>query len=140
MEAACIGLTVSIVDPATYTDNVTQNMTFDMNYIEWGVIDDPDMALDAIYLSTATLNFMGYKNDAIDAILLEVKTINDPEVRKEKMFEFQELFVEELASINLLVREQGYGYSTEKWEGWDAQPGLYGVADCSNIVKVHLKK
>ena len=140
MEAVGIGLTVSIVDPATYTDNVTQNMTFDMNYIEWGVIDDPDMALDAIYLSSATLNFMGYKNDAIDAILLEVKTINDPEVRKEKMFEFQELFVEELASINLLVREQGYGYSTEKWEGWDAQPGLYGVADCSNIVKVHLKK
>lgn len=58
MEAVGIGLTVSIVDPATYTDNVTQNMTFDMNYIEWGVIDDPDMALDAIYLSSATLNFM----------------------------------------------------------------------------------
>ena len=71
-------------------------MTFDMNYIEWGVIDDPDMALDAIYLSSATLNFMGYKNDEMDAILLEVKTISDPEVRKEKMMEFQELFVEEL--------------------------------------------
>ncbi len=140
MEAAGIGLTANIVDPATYTDNVNTNMTFDMNYIEWGVIDDPDMALDAIYLSSATLNFMGYKNDEMDAILLEVKTISDPEVRKEKMMEFQELFVEELPTVNLLVREQGYGFSTEKWEGWDAQPGLYGVADCSNIVKVHLKQ
>ena len=139
MEAAGIGLTVSIVDPATYTDVVTQNMTYDMNYIEWGVIDDPDMALDAIYLSTCTLNFMGFENAEMDAILMEVKTINDYEERKAKMMEFQELFVEELPCVNLLVREQGYGYSTEKWEGWDAQPGLYGVADCSNIVKVHLK-
>ena len=59
---------------------------------------------------------------------------------KAQMMEFQKLFVEEIPSVNLLVREQGYGFSTEKWEGWDAQPGLYGVADASNITKVHLKK
>lgn len=140
IEAIGIGLTVSIVDPSTYVDVVTQNKTYDMNYIEWGVIDDPDMALDAIYLSSCALNFMGYKNDAIDEILNNVKTISSYEERKAQMMEFQKLFVEEIPSVNLLVREQGYGFSTEKWEGWDAQPGLYGVADASNITKVHLKK
>ena len=139
IEQAGIGITISIVDPSTYVDSVTQNKTYDMNYIEWGVIDDPDMALDAIYLSTCNLNFMGFKNEAMDEILLSVKTMKDPEARRQQMLKYQELFVEELPSLNLLVRENAYGYSTQKWAGWSATPGLYGVCDVKDLVNVHLK-
>jgi len=131
---------INMVDPPTYTDKVVQSRDFDINYIEWGVIDDPDTTLDAIYLSTATLNFMDFQNDAMDAILLEVKYMTDRDARVAKMFEFQELFVEELPTANVLVRMNCYGYSTQKWEGFDGTPGLYGFTDSKDIVSIHLKK
>lgn len=136
-EQAGIDITISLVEPATYTDIVTKNKNYDINYIEWGVIDDPDMALDAIYHSTCSLNFMCYENEAIDAILEDVKTLPEAEARKAKMLEFQQLFVEELPTINVLVRVNAYGYSKQRFEGFSATPGLYGILDVKDLVRVH---
>lgn len=135
-----IDITLSIVEPATYVEIVTKGMTYEMNYIEWGVIDDVDTGLDAVYHSEATLNFMQYKNEAMDAILEGVKTEPDFEVRREMMLEFQKLFVEELPSVNVLVRTNAYGFSKQNFEGWNATPGLYGVCDVKDLVGVHLIK
>ncbi len=136
---AGIDITISIVEPATYTDMVTKNKTYEINYIEWGVIDDVDTGLDAIYYSGATLNFMQYKNEAMDEILMGVKLVGDYATRKAMMMDFQKLFVEELPSVNVLVRMNAYGYSKQKFDGWNATPGLYGVCDAKDLVKVHLK-
>jgi len=137
---AGIEITLSIVEPATYTDLVVKSKKFDINYIEWGVVDDVDTSLDAIYYSGATLNFMQYKNDAMDAILLGVKVEPNFEKRREMILEFQKLFVEELPTINVFVRTNAYGYSKQNFEGWGATPGLYGVCDVKNLVQVHLIK
>lgn len=135
-----IDITLSIVEPATYTEIVTKGKTYEINYIEWGVIDDVDTGLDAIYHSKATLNFMQYKNEAMDALLEGVKTEPDFEKRREMMLEFQKLFVEELPSLNVFVRTNAYGFSKQKFEGWNATPGLYGVCDVKDLVGVHLIK
>ena len=132
-----IDITLSIVEPATYTEVVTKGKTYEMNYIEWGVIDDVDTGLDAVYHSAATLNFMQYKNEAMDAILEGVKTEPDFNKRREMMLEFQKLFVEELPSVNVLVRTNAYGFSKQNFEGWNATPGLYGVTDVKDLVRVH---
>ena len=135
---AGIDITISIVEPATYTDTVTKSKTFEINYIEWGVIDDVDTSLDAIYHSACTLNFMQYKNDEMDALLESVKLEPDYAVRKASMMKFQELFVKELPTVNVLVRVNAYGYSKQNFEGWSATPGLYGVCDVKDLVNVHL--
>lgn len=134
---AGIDITLSIVEPSTYTDIVTKGMKYEINYIEWGVIDDVDTSLDAIYHSGATLNFMQYKNEAMDALLEAVKTERSFDKRREMMLEFQRLFVKELPSINVLVRTNAYGYSKLQFEGWGGTPGLYGVCDTKDLVKVH---
>lgn len=134
---AGIDITLSIVEPATYTDIVTKGKKFEINYIEWGVIDDVDTGLDAIYHSDATLNFMEYKNEDIDALLEGVKTEGSFDKRREMMLEFQRLFVKELPSINVFVRTNAYGYSKLQYEGWSGTPGLYGVCDTKDLVKIH---
>lgn len=132
-----VDITISIVDPATYTDVVTKQKTFDINYIEWGTIEDCDMGMSSIYHSTATMNFMQYKNDEIDALLDEIGTTVDAAKRLELTYKFQEAFAEELPVCSVLVRTNAYAYSTANYDGWDLNPGLYGVCDVMSLVKVH---
>lgn len=132
-----VDITISIVDPATYTDVVTKQKTFDINYIEWGVIEDCDMGMSSIYHSTATMNFMQYKNDEIDAVLDEIANTADAETRLELTYKFQELFVEELPVVSVLVRNNAYAYSEGNYTGWTLNPGLYGVCDVESLVLVH---
>ena len=137
---AGVEIIINIADPPTYTDKVTKNKDYDINYIEWGVIDDPDTTLDAIYLSSSTLNFMQFKNDEMDALLMGAKYMINYDERIQQLLEFQKLFVEELPSVNVLVRMNCYGYSNAKWEGFAGTPGLYGLADSKDIGSVHLKQ
>jgi len=55
------------------------------------------------------------------------------------MDEFQKEYVNELPAINTWVRVNAYGYSKD-FEGWDLTPGLYGVLDAKDIVKVYKAK
>jgi len=137
-EEAGIAINLKPVDPATYTDRVVKQHNFDINIIEWGVIDDADSSLGTIYKSDAALNFMDYKNDKIDELI--EKSTKEPvyEKRIELMNEFQREFVEELPSINVYVRTNAYGYSTD-FEGWDLTPGLFGPMAAKDIVKVYKK-
>ena len=137
-EEAGIAINLKPVDPATYTDRVVKQQTFDINLIEWGVIDDADSSLGTIYRSDAALNFMGYKNEKIDELLNMAEREIDYEKRIEIMNEFQKEFVEELPSLNIFVRTNAYGYSKD-FEGWDLTPGLYGPLAAKDIVKVYKK-
>ena len=137
-EAAGIKIKLQPVDPATYTDRVTKQRTFDMNVIDWGVIDDPDSSLSTIYRSDSALNFMGYKNDNIDALLDKSQAEPSYEKRVELMNEFQTEYVKELPTVNTWVRINAYGYS-KAFEGWNLTPGLYGPMDVKDIVNVYTK-
>ena len=138
-ELAGIKINLKAVDPATYTDRVTKQHNFDINVIDWGVIDDPDSSLNTIYMSTAQLNFMEYKNDKMDGILKAVTKEPDYNKRVELMNDFQKEFVNELPTINTWVRVNAYGYSKD-FEGWDLTPGLYGLMASKDLVKVYKAK
>ncbi|MDR7869828.1 MAG: ABC transporter substrate-binding protein [Tissierellaceae bacterium] len=137
-EEAGFKITLQPLDPATYTDRVVKQGNFDMNVIEWGVIDDADTSLSTIYRSDSALNFMAYKNEKIDALLDASQIEPSYQKRIEIMNEFQEEFVKELPSLNLWVRNNAYGYS-KAYGGWDLTPGLYGVLDVKDIVNVYEK-
>lgn len=138
MEKIGIAVKLKPVDPATYTDMVTKGRTFDMNVIDWGVIDDPDSSLATIYRSDASLNFMGFNNPTMDALLDKSAGEADYQKRIEIMNEFQEEFLKELPAIGTWVRMNAYGYS-KNYDGWDLTPGLYGLVDTKDIVKVYKK-
>ncbi len=135
---AGIKINLQSVEPATYTQRVTQNHDYDINAIDWGVIDDVDSSLGTIYLSNAVLNFMEYKNDKIDELIKASEGEPSYEKRIELMDEFQREFIKEIPSINSWVRINSYGVS-KQFGGWDLKPGLYGVVNCGQIVKVYKK-
>ncbi len=138
MEEAGIAVNLKPVDSATYTDRVVKGRDFDMNVIDWGVIDDADSSLATIYRSDASLNFMGFNNPRMDELLDQSSAEPDYNKRVEIMNEFQEEFIKELPSINTWVRINAYGYSKD-FEGWDLTPGLYGPIDVKDMVKVYKK-
>ncbi|MBE3593385.1 MAG: ABC transporter substrate-binding protein [Thermoanaerobacter sp.] len=135
-----VGIKINLkpVDNATYTDRVVKQRNFDINFIEWGVIDDPDSSLATIYKSDTALNFMGYKNEKIDEILEKVQSEPDYQKRVEMMNEFQKEFIEELPTVNVYVKINAYGYSKE-FEGWSLTPGLFGPIAAKDLVKVYKK-
>ena len=95
--------------------------------------------MSTVYASNAQLNFMDYKNEKMDELL--AKSTQEPsyENRIKIMDEFQKEYVNELPAINTWVRVNAYGYSKD-FEGWDLTPGLYGVLDAKDIVKVYKAK
>jgi len=137
-EKAGVKINLKPVDPATYTDRVVKQHNFDMNVIEWGVIDDADSSLGTIYRSDASLNFMEFKNPAMDALLDQAQTEPDYKKRVALMDKFQAEFVKELPTLNAWVTVNAYGYS-KSFAGWDLTPGLYGFLDAKDIVKVYKK-
>jgi peptide/nickel transport system substrate-binding protein len=138
-EQAGIKINLKAVDPATYTDRVVKQHNFDINVIDWGVIDDPDSSLNTVYLSSAQLNFMEYKNDKMDSLLVAATKEPDYNKRVALMNDFQKEFVNELPTVNTWVRVNAYGYSKD-FEGWDLTPGLYGLMASKDLVKVYKAK
>ncbi len=137
-EKAGLRINLKPVDPATYADRVVKQKNFDINVIDWGVIDDPDSSLGTIYLSNASLNMMGYKNDTIDKLILQSQVEPDYNKRIQLMNNFQTEFAKEIPTVNAWVRVNAYGYSKD-FSGWDLTPGLYGLVDSKDLVKVYKK-
>ena len=135
-EAAGMKINLQSLDVAAYTDKITNRHDYDINVIEWGVIDDADSSLSTVYRSTSALNFMEYKNDKIDALLDKSKQEGDFAKRVEIMNEFQTEFVKELPAVNVYVKTNAYGCSN-KFAGWSLSPGLYGTMDCKDLVNVY---
>lgn len=135
-EAAGMKINLQALDVAAYTDTVTNRHDYDINVIEWGVIDDADSSLTTVYASGSALNFMEYKNDTMDALLAQSKQEADYSKRVEIMNQFQEEFVKELPAINVYVKTNAYGCSN-KFAGWSLTPGLYGTMDCKDLVNVY---
>ena len=133
---AGIKIDLQSLDVAAYTDTVTNRHDYDINVIEWGVIDDADSSLSTVYSSNSALNFMEYHNDKIDTLLTEVKQEGDKAKRIEMMNEFQKEFVKELPAVNVYVRTNAYGCSN-KFAGWSLTPGLYGTMDAKDLIHVY---
>ncbi len=135
MESIGVGITIEILESSTYVDKVTNNKVHEMNFIEWGTVDDPDMAQD-IYHSTSHLNMYNYKNETIDELTTQLSAEPDPEKRKVLLDEFQREFVKELPCVDLFVTTYGWGASNA-FAGWDYSPGYYGVIELKHLVNVY---
>ncbi|MCL1914654.1 MAG: ABC transporter substrate-binding protein [Eubacteriaceae bacterium] len=135
-EAIGIELTIEILESSAYIDKVTKERKFDINFIEWGTIDDPDSNL-SIYTTNSHVNFFGYSNPVVDEIIAKTMVEPDYEARKILLDEFQREFVKDCHIINLFVPMYGWGAS-KKFTGWAASPGYYGLVELKNLVNVRL--
>jgi len=133
---AGIQIVLNPVEHAAYTEIVVVNRDFDINVIDWGVIDDPDSSLATIYHSEAHLNFMEFNNPAMDALLDRSSAEPSFARRVEIMNDFQRYFVEELPTVNTWVRINAYGVSRD-FGGWDLVPGLHGPINTRELVRVY---
>lgn len=136
-KAAGIELKPEVIDNAGFGSKIMTDHNFDLVLVEWGSVDDVDYGyLRTIYGPDNALNMMEYQNDAMQANLNATVQEVSREGRIALVNEFQQMFVEELPTVNLFARSNYYGYNVN-YQGWNLCPGLNGVVDCKNISSVY---
>lgn len=136
MESIGIGVTVEILESSAYIEKVNKGLKQDLNFIEWGTVDDPDMSYD-LYRSDSHLNYFSYKNETFDSLIDQMRSEPNYENRKVLLDDFQREFIKELPCIDLFVSTYSWGYS-KKFTGWNVTPGYYGSIELKHLVNVTL--
>lgn len=139
MATAGIELVLQPVDAATFSANVTNGHTYDISYSSWGTIDDVDTTLYTCFGIGQTLNFMEYNNEEMDNLLLQMKGTVDYAERVKLLDQWQTLFCENMPTCHLLVPNNTYVCSTDKFEGWKVLPGNSGYLACTSLCEVYAK-
>ncbi|ADD69730.1 extracellular solute-binding protein family 5 [Denitrovibrio acetiphilus DSM 12809] len=94
-----IGIKVSIrvLEWATFINEYVDKQKFDALVLGWNITNDPDL-YDVWYSGNCgarKLNFICYKNEELDRLLIEGRKVFDPEKRKEYYHKAQEILAED---------------------------------------------
>lgn len=128
-----IDVKIRIVEWASFLKEYIDKGKFEVVMLAWGISQDPDMY--DIWHSSKTkpgeLNFIGFKNDEVDRLLVEGRGTFDLEKRKKAYFRIQEILAEEQPYTFLYVPDAlpvvsarirgvqpapaGIGYNQVKW-------------------------
>jgi peptide/nickel transport system substrate-binding protein len=139
MAEAGIEIVLQPVDAATFSANVTQGHTYDISYSSWGTIDDVDTTLLTCFGIGQTLNFMEFNDQTQEDLLQAMQGEVDYEKRIDLLNQWQTWFVDNLPCIHLLVPNNTYAASTEKYEGWSLVPGNQAFMACAQFCEVYAK-
>ena len=92
-----IDVRIRIVEWATFLKEFVDKGNFEVVMLGWNISQDPDMY--DIWHSSKTnpgeLNFIGFKNDEVDRLLVEGRGTFDIEKRKRAYFRIQEILADE---------------------------------------------
>jgi len=92
-----IDMKIRIVEWATFLKEFVNKGNFEAIMLAWTITPDPDMF--DIWHSSKTkegeLNFIGYKNDEVDRLLVKGRSTFDIEERKRAYFRIQEILADE---------------------------------------------
>jgi len=92
-----IDMKIRIVEWATFLKEFVDKGNFEAIMLAWTITPDPDMF--DIWHSSKTkqgeLNFIGYKNDEVDRLLVKGRSTFDIEERKRAYFRIQEILADE---------------------------------------------
>jgi len=92
-----IDMKIRVVEWATFLKEFVDKGNFEAIMLAWTITPDPDMF--DIWHSSKTkpgeLNFIGYKNDEVDRLLVEGRSTFDIEKRKRAYFRIQEILADE---------------------------------------------
>ena len=136
---AGVELVLQPVDAATFSANVTQGHKYDISYSSWGTIDDVDTTLLTCFGIGQTLNFMEFNDQTQEDLLQAMQVETDYQARIKRLDQWQQWFVENLPCVHLLVPNNTYVTSTEKFDGWNLKPGNSAFLACSDFVGVYAK-
>ena len=128
-----IDVKIRIVEWATFLKEYIDKGKFEVILLGWGTAQDPDM-YDVWHSSKnkpGELNFIGFRNDEVDRLLIEGRSTFDIEKRKKAYFRIQEILAEEQPYTFLYVPDAlpvvsarirgvepapiGIGYNQIKW-------------------------
>ena len=133
LKAIGIDVKIRIVEWATFLKEYIDKGKFEVILLGWGTAQDPDM-YDVWHSSKnkpGELNFIGFKNDEVDRLLVEGRSTFDIEKRKRAYFRIQEILADEQPYTFLYVPDAlpvvsarirgvepapiGIGYNQIKW-------------------------
>lgn len=128
-----IEVKIRIVEWATFLKEFVDKGNFEVVMLGWSTSPDPDM-YDVWHSSKTNpgeLNFIGFKNDEVDRLLIEGRGTFDMEKRKQAYFRIQEILADEQPYTFLYVPDAlpvvsarirgvepapaGIGYNQIKW-------------------------
>lgn len=130
-------LELNPMDRSTYLDLINQG-DFDINLGGWGIIDEPSDAMYTLYHSTSFLNYSRLESEELDRVLEGARYAPNEEEELKYVFEFQEVFLEELPVITLYYQLYNFAYSNQ-FEGFTVYPSdLRGLMDPQNMSQIYL--
>ncbi len=92
-----IDVKIRIVEWATFLKEFVDKGKFEVVMLGWSISQDPDMydVWHSSKTNAGELNFIGFKNDEVDRLLVEGRSTFDIEKRKKAYFRIQEILADE---------------------------------------------
>jgi len=111
---------LNIVSAQSIQSNVIKSRSYQI--LLYGIIlgSDPDQYpfWHSSQIGPSGLNLANYSNKEVDALLEDGRITNNPEIRKEKYFKFQEIIINDLPAIFLYTQKYPY-LQSNKIKGFD---------------------
>ncbi|MGE5595963.1 MAG: peptide ABC transporter substrate-binding protein [Hyphomicrobiales bacterium] len=94
-----VDVQLQVLDPAAYLREQRQGQ-FQMSADGWSAdYPDPENFLGKLFESNSPLNYTGYKNDEVDALLNQARTETDRETRYQLYAQAEQKFIDDAAII-----------------------------------------
>jgi len=140
MKAIGIELIPEPMDKSLQTDKLYNTGDWQLTINTWGAIDDVESSMATLFLSTASLNWMGYNNPVADDAMLKMKSAITEEETMNFMDIFQKEITKDIPDIPLVVKKNNFAYNN-KFEGFVKLPSiLEGIINPTSLSQVYIRK
>jgi len=140
MKAIGIEIIPESMDKSLQTDKLYNTGEWQLSLNTWGAIDDVESSMSTLFLSTATLNWMGYNNPVADDAMLKMKSAVSQEDIMKYMDIFQKEITKDIPDIPLVVKKNIFAYNS-KFKGFILRPStLEGIINAESLAQVYMEK
>lgn len=140
MKEVGIELIPDPMDKSLQTEKLYNTHDWQLTLNTWGIIDDVESSMSTLFLSTSSLNWMGWKNDAADEAMLNMQSALTEEDIMNNMDAFQKEITKDIPDIPLVVKQCNFAYSND-FKGFKLFPSnLKGLVDPQSLCQVYKVK
>lgn len=115
-----IELEIAPMESSALSPFVNPQFQHDLVIWGWGTGVDPDfmLSLTATFMISNTSSEVGYSNPEYDALYQAQATAATDEIRKEDIYQMQEIFMTDVPYIVFFYKDTIFAYRTDKFDGW----------------------
>lgn len=134
MQAVGIIMSLDVLDPTAWKQQVSDNRDFDLVVDGLGIGPDP-VLFEEVLRSDSVLNVGSYRNADLDELFRLGKSAQAREERGEAYKAAQAIIAADLPRIHLLLHGHHLGYQ-DRWRGWSWEEPVQGSLPAWSLERV----